>query len=263
MISTNFKIATLALLLCAPITLLAQGKTAPCPDNHQGDSDTPHLCELREITIPATASLNVDGKENGGVSVTGADRSDISIQAEVVTWGRSESSAHETQQQVRVLTDGGRIRAEGPKDNHYAVSYKIEVPRSTSLDVHANNGGIELAQLDGKLRFETVNGGVELASLAGDVKGETTNGGVDVTLDGSRWSGTGLDVRTTNGGVDLKVPSGYAAHLDLSTVNGGLDIGFPVTTQGKIKDKLSADIGGGGPTIHLETINGGVDVATK
>ena len=137
------------------------------------------------------------------------------------------------------------------------------MPKNTSLDIHANNGGIELAQLDGKLRFQTVNGGADLENVSGDVKGETTNGGVDVVLDGQRWSGTGLDVRTTNGGVDLKLPSGYAAHLELSTVNGGLDIGFPVTTQGKIKDKLSTDIGGGGPTLHLETINGGVDVATK
>lgn len=263
MISTKWMTTTAALLLCAPIALLAQGKASPCTDNHMGESDTPHLCEIREITIPATASLNVDGKENGGVSVVGSDRSDISIKAEVVTWGHSESSARETQQQVRVLTDGGNIRAEGPKGNHYAVSYKIEVPKNTSLDIHANNGGVELAQLDGKLRFQTVNGGADLENVSGDVKGETTNGGVDVTLDGQRWSGTGLDVRTTNGGVDLKLPAGYAAHLELSTVNGGLDIGFPVTTQGKIKDKLSTDINGGGPTLHLETTNGGVDVATK
>ena len=263
MISTNLKKATLALLLCAPIALHAQGKTEPCPDNHQGDSDTPHLCEVRNITIPATASLNVDGKENGGVSVVGSDRSDISIKVEVVTWGHSESSARETAQQIRVLTDGGHVRAEGPKGNHYAVSYKIEVPKNTSLDIHANNGGIELAQLDGKLRFQTVNGGADLENVSGDVKGETTNGGVDVTLEGQRWSGAGLDVRTTNGGVDLKLPSGYAAHLELSTVNGGLDIGFPVTTQGKIKDKLSTDINGGGPTLHLETVNGGIDVVAK
>lgn len=263
MVSTHLKKATLAMVLCAPIALLAQDKAAPCPDNHRGDRDNPHVCEIRESTIPATATLIVDGKENGGVSVLGSDRSDILIKAEVVAWGHSESAAHDTQQAVRVLTDGGHIRAEGPKGNRYSVSYKIEVPKNTSLDIHANNGGIELTQLDGKLRFQTVNGGASLENVAGDVKGETTNGGIDVALDGQRWSGAGLDVRTTNGGVDLKLPSGYAAHLDLSTVNGGLNIGFPVTTQGKIKDKLSTDINGGGPTLHLETINGGVDVASK
>jgi hypothetical protein len=262
MIHKKLMITTAALLLCAPAALLAQGKAGPCRE-HSFDSDNPHVCELREMTIPASGSLNVDGKENGGVSVVGTDRSDILIKAEVVAWGHSESAAHEMQQEVRVLTDGGHIRAEGPKSNHYSVNYRIEVPKSTSLDVRATNGGVELAELDGKLHFETVNGGAELVNLSGDVKGETTNGGVDVTLDGQRWNGSGLDVRTTNGGVDLKVPSGYAAHLELSTVNGGLDIGFPVTTQGKIKDKLSTDIGGGGPTIHLETTNGGVSVATK
>ena len=35
---------------------------------------------------------------------------------------------------------------------------------------------------------------------------------------------------------------------------------FPITVQGEIKNRLSTELGGGGPTIHAETTNGGVEI---
>jgi len=250
------------LLIFAPVALLAQGKVHECPDS-DGYNDKPHVCEIREITVPAVASLDIDGKENGGVAVRGEDRSDIAISATVTAWGNSESAAKETLQKVQIQTEGGRIHVTGSNDSHYAVSYKISAPRNTSLKARANNGGISLTDLNGTLRFETTNGGIELVNLSGDAKGETTNGGVNVTLDGARWNGAGLDARSVNGGVQVQVPANYAAHLELSTVNGGMESNFPLTVQGQIKNNISADIGGGGPTIHIETTNGGVELQSK
>jgi len=43
-------------------------------------------------------------------------------------------------------------------------------------------------------------------------------------------------------------------------VNGGISVDFPVTVQGKIERNLSVDLNGGGPTVHTETINGGVEI---
>ncbi len=65
---------------------------------------------------------------------------------------------------------------------------------------------------------------MKLTAVNGDVKGQTTNGGVDIDLDGSFWSGEGLDVETTNGGVKLSVPENYSARLEASTNNGGINI---------------------------------------
>jgi hypothetical protein len=57
------------------------------------------------------------------------------------------------------------------------------------------------------------------------------------------------------------MPDHYNAHLETSTVNGGINIDFPITIQGEIKNHLNTDIGSGGPTIHAQTVNGGVSIA--
>ena len=101
---------------------------------------------------------------------------------------------------------------------------------------------------------------MSLNRLAGDVEGKTMNGGVTVELAGDRWDGTKLDARTTNGGVTVNMPERYSAHFETATANGNLRVDFPMTVRGEIGKKLATDIGSGGPTIHVETMNGGVNV---
>lgn len=241
----------------------AQGTVRPCTEEENGGGDHPRLCEVRTWTIPAVENLQVDARKNGGVSVEGSERSDIQIEAIVTVWGGSDSDQKERMQKLRIMTDGGKVRAEGRQGDRDAVSYNIKAPEKTSLTAKAENGGIEMTNLDGQLRFNTTNGGVELKDVAGDVKGETMNGGLDISLSGSRWVGTGLNAQTTNGGVQLELPKGYSAHLEASTVNGGLEIEPTFTAQGVIKNSVSADIGGGGPTLKLDTVNGGVQVSSR
>ena len=81
------------------------------------------------------------------------------------------------------------------------------MPRRLAVDLKSENGGIDIAHLEGEIRFDTTNGGVGLNDLAGDVRGSTTNGGLDITLTGNRWGGAGLHTETTNGGVTLEFPS--------------------------------------------------------
>jgi DUF4097 and DUF4098 domain-containing protein YvlB len=46
------------------------------------------------------------------------------------------------------------------------VSYEIHVPRKISLDLSANNGGISIENVDGRMEFETTNGGVSLTGVS-------------------------------------------------------------------------------------------------
>jgi DUF4097 and DUF4098 domain-containing protein YvlB len=259
---TNFMMVAGAVGLCASFAA-AQGTVRPCTENENGGGDRPRLCEVRSLTIPAVENLQVDARKNGGVSIEGSERSDIEIEAVVQVWSGTDADQKERMQKLRIMTDGGKVRSEGLQGDRYSVSYKIKLPVKTSVVAKAENGGIEMTNLDGQLRFNTTNGGVDLKDVAGDVKGETTNGGLDISLSGPRWIGAGLNAQTTNGGVQLELPKGYGAHLEASTVNGGLEIEPPFTTQGAIKNSVSADIGGGGPTLKLDTINGGVEVTTR
>ena len=77
----------------------------------------------------------------------------------------------------------------------------------------------KLVQRD--LSLTTTNGGIRLDAVAGRVEGRTTNGGVDVRLDGQRWAGDGLELRTTNGAITLHVPQECPrARVDTDMLDG-------------------------------------------
>ena len=264
----------LAMLTQSALPLVAQTRGAQSRDaqrwledcrDDRGGRDRERYCDVREQTIPARASLRVDGRQNGGIEVIGSDRSDILVISKIQTQAGSESDAKSIADEIR-LEVGDDIRADGPSTrwrSSWSVSYEIHVPRKTSLDLRANNGGISIENVDGRLEFETTNGGITLDGVSGSVRGETSNGGVDVRLTGARWTGEGLDVRSTNGGVEVTIPENYSARLETGTTNGGMDIGFPVTVQGRLNRHLTTQLGEGGPLVRVTTTNGGVTLRRR
>jgi hypothetical protein len=249
-----------AVLLVAIAGRTAGQTPRPCAEDRRGDR--PHVCEIRELSLPARAALAVDAGPNGGVSVEAWDGPGIRVEARVDARATSEAGARRLASEIRIVTDG-TIHAEGPasdEDASWSVGFHLRVPRHTDLSLDTHNGGIDVSGVGGSIRFSTVNGGVTLSALSGDVRGRTVNGGLDVALAGNSWQGAGLDVETTNGGVTLAVPAGYSAHLETGTVNGGIELGFPVTAQGRIGRTLSADLGRGGAPIRVRTTNGGLTV---
>ena len=239
----------------------------PCRDNNWGDRDYERFCEVRESTMPA-GPLNVDAGQNGGISIEGWDGNDIRVRAVVQASAASASEARALAGQVQVQSGGGRVYATGPENGRrewWSVSYRINVPRKSDLDLRASNGGITIVGVSGNMRFDTTNGGVKLQDIGGRVNGETRNGGLNVTLSGNKWDGEGLDVETSNGGVTVAIPDGYNAELETRTVNGGLRIDFPVTVQGELTSRrgISTTLGSGGPLIRARTTNGGVTIRRR
>lgn len=237
-----------------------------CKDNWRNGKLVSH-CEIKEQTLPATDStITVDGRLNGGVSIQGWERNEILMRARIQTAGSSEAEANELASQVRIETAGSKIFASGPPnraDYWWSVSYEIFAPRRSNLSLKTNNGGISIADVNGRLEFSALNGGVNLRRVGGTVRGGTTNGGLNVELSGERWDGEALDVSTTNGGVSMWIPENYSAHLETGTVNGHLSIDFPVMVQGNITRELAVNLGSGGATIRAMTTNGGVRIRRK
>ena len=132
------------------------------------------------------------------------------------------------------------------------------VPRRADLSVETQNGGIAIADVNGRIDFTALNGGVVLKRVGGAVRGSTTNGGLVIELAGDRWDGESLDVSTTNGGVIMSVPENYSAHLQTGTVNGSVNVDFPVNVQGKLTKQVAFDLGSGGAMVKAMTTNGGV-----
>lgn len=230
-----------------------------CEDHNWRGART---CEIREQTVGYGGLLDIDGRRNGGISVTGWNRQDVLVRAKVEAWADTDSEAKSIASQVRISSGAGKVTATGPSlGDHepWSVSYEVFAPLQSNLELKAHNGGIHISDIRGNIHFETNNGGVHLARVNGSVKGQTTNGGVHVQLAGSRWEGSGMDVSTTNGGVHIEAPANYSAQLETSTVNGGVksDFGNPANRKDR---ELRMQLGSGGAPLRVTTRNGGVHV---
>lgn len=235
----------------------------PCRDNGWDDDDY-RSCEVREYTMPA-AALAVEAGRNGAIRIEGWDRNEIRVRAIVTANARREEDAKQLASEVQVHAGSGRISSSGPSTRNrewWSVSYRIDVPRRSDLDLNATNGGISLSAVNGTIKFDTTNGGVSLNNVGGDVRGSTRNGGLNVVLTGDRWDGAGLDVETANGGVNITIPDGYNADLTTRTVNGGFRTDYPMTIQGELSPNrgVSTTLGAGGPPIRVRTTNGGLRI---
>jgi hypothetical protein len=263
---------TLALVLSAApaATVIAQQQGRAerwmrnCDDY---DGDYERFCEVRDVTIKVPQrGLFVDGRDNGGVAFYGWDKNEVLVRALIQTTGETRAEAQAMAKDVKVLTDGDRIRADGPasrRHSWWSVSYEVWVPRKANLDADTHNGGISVDGVEGKMELRAVNGGITLREVGGDVRAETTNGGVSAQLSGTKWNGEGLDLQTTNGGVGLDIPRGYNAELETGTVNGGMNIDFPITVQGFIGRRITTKLGTGGPRVRATTTNGGVRIRER
>lgn len=230
------------------------------------NSDRARYCEVRTYTVAPTTKVTVDGGANGGAAFYGSDRRDVRIVAKVEASADDDATARDIARQVRILTDGGQIRAEGPSmRNHtsWSVSYDVYLPSQTNLEAITENGGIAAENVRGEINFEATNGGIHVSDIAGNVHARTTNGGVVADLSGTTWQGQGLDLQTTNGGATVYVPRGYNAMLETGTTNGGMHVDFPITVRGSLSRHISTQLGSGGPLVRVVTTNGGVHIAQR
>ena len=230
------------------------------------NSDRARLCELRTYTISPAARISVDGGPNGGVAFYGSDRRDVKIVARIQANADDNATASAIARQIRIITEGGQIRSEGPSlRNHtsWSVSYDVYVPTRTNLEANTENGGVSADDVQGEMNFEATNGGIHLSDVGGNVRARTTNGGVVADLSGTTWQGQGLDLQTTNGGATVYVPRGYNAMLETGTTNGPMRVDFPITVRGSLSRRISTQLGSGGPRLRVVTTNGGVHIAER
>jgi len=238
-----------------------------CRDDRNNDRYDRYerACEVRSVSIPAPATLDVE-TSNGSIAVTGGSRRDVTVQTKVTAQAETETEAKAIMQDVKIITDGGTIRAEGPRTSgrrSWSVSYRIETPTRQNVNLGSSNGSVSLTGLDGILRADTSNGSVHANDLSGDVKVTTSNGSLQVTLNGSTWVGAGLEATTSNGSLRVDMPRDYNARLIARTSNGSMNVDRPVTMQGRIGREIDTTIGRGGPTIRFHTSNGSLNIRER
>lgn len=202
---------------------------------------------------------------NGAITVEAVDGNTVDVKATIRARGASEEAAKEALKQFEIKEEAspGRLRLETKHPRlRQAIDarFTLRVPRNIKLNVRNVNGAIEIAGMKASVRAETTNGGVKGRGLTGSVEASTTNGGLDVQV--AAIGPDGVRLETTNGGIDLKLPADAKATLAARCVNGGItvsDLPFEKDSESS-RRRVDGKINGGGATLRLETVNGGVRV---
>lgn len=246
-------------LLLGPAPILAQADSGWCRDARDAD-----YCEIRELTLePRNGELEVTARPNGGIRVEAWNGNEVRVEARVTTRARGRVDAEELAADVHIVSAPGRLQTDGPRTRgrtHWEVSYRIQVPVGTNLDLSTTNGGIQVSGVQGTVEARTTNGSIRLNDLEGAVRAQSTNGGVEANFSQGARIQRDTELRTTNGSVTLTLPEGASARLEASTTNGGITTDFPITVQGRVGRSLSGTIGEGGPEIRVRTTNGAIRI---
>jgi hypothetical protein len=233
---------------------------------------------------------------NGGIEISTWDQPNVDISG--TRYARSQEAISEDKIDIDHTSDAVSIRATRPtmRNGNYGARFVIKAPRSAVLDrITTSNGAIRAVDAVGPARFRTSNGGIHVTGLQGSLNAETSNGVVELAdIDGEVTAHTSngavrgkeirgpLDVSTSNGSIDMAVSPGptpaVSAHtsngaitlrfagepnarLSASTSNSSISSDFEMMVRGEVsKHRMEGTLGRGGPTVNLQTSNGGIRI---
>jgi hypothetical protein len=259
------------LVAAAALSLTAALARAVPPEWNEGDwcrswdnDDRVHACEIRTLTLPSVpAVLHVAPGQNGGVEVAAGAPGVVTVRARVYAWGGTKAEADAALAAVRITQDGGVLGSSGPATDSgepwrsgWSVSFRIEAPAATALDLRANNGPVGVYEMTGRMELRTTNGPLAITRCGGDIDARTQNGPVAVALSGSRWVGRGLSARAVNGPAALTIPRNYDANLEFGTLRGPWSGPRPTDDADDDDGWVHVRLGKGGAPIAVTTQNG-------
>ena len=251
-------------LLAAVLTVLAATAQAQSPDfSWHGTLAAGKTIEIRGVNGRVDASA-ATGNSIEVTAVKHARRSDpeaVTVQVVESNNGVTICAVYPTPRRSRHDNHCGvgDDYEMNTNDNDVEVRFTVKVPRGVRLDAATVNGDLRVTEIAGDAELHTVNGGIDVVA-GGIVRAETVNGDIEARMGQAAWTGS-LVFKTVNGSVSLTAPASLSTEIDAETVNGSVDSDFPITVQGRMERRhLRGTIGGGGRSLEIETVNGGIEL---
>lgn len=196
-------------------------------------------------------------------------------QPEIRVYAVKEASSLERLQALRIDVDasaGGvfidthypssRDLSFAERHGHSEVEYTLTVPRFAAIDdIDLVNGDLLIVGVEGDIDADTVNGTIVVRDAGGEIDLETVNGRIELELRSSVTDDVSLS--SVNGTVEVYLTG--SAEIRAETVNGRIsnDFGIEVRKGKYVGSSMVGSIGGGGPVVELETVNGGIRVKSS
>ena len=257
---------------------------------------------LVEIENPA-GSIRVIGWERGEVMVTGdlgagasgldftgsGSRIRVGVDTERNPHGVISSlEVHvPAKSRLQIESFAGSITVEGVNGTVSAetVNGSITVSgQAREISAESVNGAVQVSGASTHTKAESVNGSVVVRGASGDLDASTVNGRLEVSggafvrahletvsgslaFEGALASGASLEAETVSGSVTIALPANVAADFSISTFSGSVDNAFgpPATrvSEHTPEKELEFSTGGGGASVSVHTLSGGVTLRKK
>ena len=255
----------------------------------------------KHLPIAAGGSFSI-ASEAGGIDVRGGNGTEAVV---VVTSNREDFAEiynlrFETPAPDRVEVVIER-KSHGPSswfNGNHRTRISVTLPKSVATEVSSSGGGIDIADLTGKVAAESSGGGVAVTNLGGAANLSSSGGSIDAAnvggdMDASS-SGGGVAIRdahgkvvaessggavsvtfaagnamggnlsSSGGGVEARLDPAVALEIDASSSGGSVDCDLPLTVRGKIgRDDIHGTLNGGGALLKLRSSGGGIDIGQR
>jgi DUF4097 and DUF4098 domain-containing protein YvlB len=227
----------------------------------------------------------------GSIDVQAYDGSEVELVAHKTIRAKTQDKIQKAKTDVKldITADGGDIDiyVDGPfrcqcqdgkginwRDRGYEVSFDfiLKVPRRTGLTLKTVNGGdVTVKGVENDFDVSNVNGKITMENVSGSGEAHTVNGEVKVGF--TKNPGANCSFRSINGDVALSFRDGLSADFKMKTFNGEAFSDFEVKSlpvQAEAKESRNGRfvykrkgftrirIGGGGPEITCDTLNGDI-----
>jgi hypothetical protein len=162
----------------------------------------------------------------------------------------------------RVMLDGTGQGASPVADESRRVEYRITVPRSAAVTIRSVASEIRVTGIAGVLHVESTHGEITGNGLGNGADVRIVNG--TVRLDFGTFGASGVRCQLTNGEIVVTVPADTKAAIAASIVNGEIRTEkLSVAVREQSGRSLTGTIGGGGPDIRLDLVNGDLRIVGK
>ena len=215
-----------------------------------------------EVTSGATLEIR---NANGTIRVEAGDGAKIDVTAVRIVRASTDEAAKAALKEFeiessaspeRVVLDSATRSVGLTIGLSRSAEFSVKVPKGVSVIVRSSNGDVRVAGVSGGLRATSSNGDITATNIEGATEIDTTNGSIH--LDVARVPDAGISCETTNGTATVTFNRDAKARLSVRTVNGSIDTSGLELSGEPSRGRLEATIGGGGPTIRVETTNGTV-----
>jgi DUF4097 and DUF4098 domain-containing protein YvlB len=212
-------------------------------------------------TYPFTADGSIRLENvNGSVEISIWEKSEAQLEAEKIA--PDQASLKRIHLHIEATPNTLSVKTEYEKtwgfwgNTRGEVRYKLSVPPGVTLKgISVVNANISVLGVTGPVDLESVNGHITGRDLAAAAKVSTVNGGIDVQFNKLPPGGK-ITLSTTNGSCRIAVPPTSSFALSAETTNGETHCTFPITLENSTRRSLRGQVGTGGSTIALHSVNG-------